>query len=273
MENSRTGIHLPTGVINQIPQNNPTFQMDSYKSNEAWKDLLGNESEISLETLLQSLFGAKPAIATMQEHSIDETIETDTTYKMISVVPAYYQSSTHGDGSMVPPPPNYIGIADDPWAIYDGCAPISGAMVIAYWHDHGYPNIPDPSYSGAEDLLIDHCHVEMNTSFFGSTNSFNIGQGIEEVTDNIYFYDFDYDLVVANFNKVHTEIINDRPLVFVLYDSPEYDYHAVCVVGFLDDTWVDFMYVHNTWDTSIHSIAWGAFDIPNSSLVAVYPGS
>ncbi len=56
--------------------------------------------------------------------------------------------------------------------VWDGCSPISGAMVLGYWDSHGYPNFP------SEIPLIDELHVAMGTDSNGATYTSNIPTGI-----------------------------------------------------------------------------------------------
>jgi Peptidase_C39 like family len=232
MKNKGNIINLFSGLVEQISKEQNPLQMDKNKANRAWE-------EISQCTKALSTTSVQSAAAASQ--------------KIISGVPAYYQHNQcdvccdcgHGTVQY----PACVGIARDPWEEGDGCAPISGAMVLGYWRTHGYPNIsPD------DETLIDHGHAKMNTDFYGQTQSWYVASGINLVS-NIYSYHFQ----ATSYSPVWwSDIVNEvnanRPFALSVWGHPTYGNHVLCGFGYYYDDWVSSIACYDTFGTSIHYI-------------------
>lgn len=209
--------NLPSGLITKLPEKDPNLQMDGNQAKDLWAD-------------------------------IDKNVRSRYEY-CISGVPDFYQSVLwigHGDDHDPDADewPDCVGVADDPWADWDGCSPISGAMVIGYWHDNGYPYIPDPNTSGTEDTLIDHCHYVMGTNYDGYTDEDDIGWGLMNVPTFYGYYSFITFMGEATWSWTTDEIDEDRPFVLSMLWSPTYGNHSVCVYGYKDDV-QDYIIIHD----------------------------
>lgn len=159
---------------------------------------------------------------------------------------------------------------------YRGCSPTAGAMLLGYWDAyHAYYDqlISGNNYEALISLLID----AMGTGSNGDTSCFDIGPGIEYVTDTVYGYDFDVissgrgyynaaGTVNSHWDWITGEIDAGRPLLWGVHDyrvpdGREVD-HSVTVVGYKKVTeshwdwlftrWECFATVHNTWDYQDH---------------------
>lgn len=274
-ENMKTNgkvIHLTTGVEGNLPKKNNTFQMNSSATRGSWDIVLGEYSESIFETVIRIFEGTQVNAATTNPLVNSSDTVLSTTVK-ISGFPDFYQDESgwpwdHGDDNGESASwPSCVGTADDPWAHWDGCAAIAGANVIAYWHDNGYPSIPDPDSGGVEDTLIDYCHYYMGTNYYGSTSTNNIDDGIEYVANTIYGYDF--DVVQSSTSTISTawgwivdEIDDGRPFVLSMTHYPEYGAnHAVAAFGYEDNADIndDWVICKSGWNYPDHYILRGAW--------------
>lgn len=155
---------------------------------------------------------------------------------------------------------NY-GSARDAWADWDGCTPIAGSMIIAYYE--GYTE----SDTWEREYIIDHLHDSMRTDDdSGETFPSNIDDGFDNYTEGSYSYDgrniYNPD---AGFTKREISD-NYRPFLLNMTDggsaedrSQAYGDHSTTVVGY-DDSGTTLKYeLHDTWDDSIHYLTKGSW--------------
>jgi hypothetical protein len=232
MEIENIAIHLPTGRVVKVPDDRVALQMESTKSKSLWEINRG----VSL-----------------------------TSSGYISGVPAWYQTSYWGYPQCdvsggVAPYPQCAGIAADPWADWDGCSCIAGSMVHGYWGSHGYPNLPHAAVDD-DECLIDDNHHFMQTDYGGTTLPWNILEGVLVVFYNYGYYSFTVsDDWLVTWDDFPTLVNANHPAMLNMNDSPEYGDHSVTVVGYIEMGPPNNMItIHNTWDTSDHNIAYGAW--------------
>jgi hypothetical protein len=152
---------------------------------------------------------------------------------------------------------------------YLGCSPTAASMVLEYWYENGYSNLP---YG---DTLIEDLADAMNTGLGGNTSISMIDDGIEDVCpDNGY----------TNFNAINddnlfmsetmNEIDADRPFVLTMinggigsgHTNPYNDHSAACV-GYSEGT-TDYLFLHDTWDDEHHHyITFGNWDDATATWV------
>ena len=166
----------------------------------------------------------------------------------------------------------------------DGCAPTSAAMVLEYWGEHGYQNLnyPDWWYFEPTDVnggtkfddpsnehtdLTEELHYAMGTdNETGSTWLWNIAPGINKVCKNHGYSNWASTDYWVSWSDVTDEINASRPFVLAMlwggtgsgHNQP-YGNHAVAGVGYAIDTNTNekFVMVQDTWDLSIHYLAFG----------------
>ena len=135
MESERKACFLPTGQFYDVPEQQPQLRMNQEQARAAWDSLEQDE----VRDLLRY------------------------TEDYISGVPAYYQvdyiDQYCDEYDEYASYPWCVGIANDPWSTYDGCAPIAGAMIFGYWDNNGY------SSSSDDEELIDYLHEYMYTDY------------------------------------------------------------------------------------------------------------
>ena len=128
-----------------------------------------------------------------------------------------------------------------------------GQWYSGYWSNMGYTQIPDPDTGATEEILIDHCHYRMNTSYEGGTSNYLVGPGMEIVSDITYSYDFDDYFVGYSWSTAKSELISDYPFVLNIEGYPfYYQNHAVCVFGYVEEGSEKSIRVFNTWDTDVN---------------------
>ena len=142
-----------------------------------------------------------------------------------------------------------------------GCSPTAAGMVLGYWDSHGYPNFP------VGNPLIDELADAMGTwdwPIHGFTWPLDIDNGIEEVCENHGYSNFDAsnDLWMS-WSEIKDEVDADRPFVISMLrggtgsgHSQPYGEHSVTCVGY-DDYDEDYVVIHDTWDTQVHTLAYG----------------
>lgn len=279
MKNSGEAIHLTTGNTIKVSNSSPQLKMDSIKAQNNWSDILGQESISLLSKLSNGISGKSTAKASADVH-VAEPEKLLQGYEEISGVPAFYQSQYvwgHGDDRsyFADDYPDCVGYADDPWQDWDGCAPISGAMILGYWSEHGYSNIPDPDLGETEDILIDHCHAFMGTNYDGGTYTIDVAPGIEDLANDVE-YGFDYGFTCDNqydyYYMVQNEIDSGRPcaMTIIEFEMEEDFIHTVCVYGYNDIGETAYVHIWNTWDTSSYWIAW--YNWSSAYIHRVFPG-
>lgn len=240
MKKDGVAIHLPTGRLQKVP-NTMSLQIDTDKARASWERLLDNTTDNS--KLLRD--------------------GSDIIYG----VPAYWQSSSDdgwgddGDGAISYP--NCVGAAIDPWDAWDGCSAISGAMIHGYWDSHGYSDLPTGG-----DTLIDHNHHYMGTDDEGETMPWNIDDGIRDIFD-AYGYGDDFDVnnnTGTNWNDITTQVAADNPAVMSFLGG-DWDGHSTTLIGWATISSVDYITVHNTWDTTNDYFAYGNWTICQMTTV------
>ncbi|KAF5430822.1 Peptidase C39 like family protein [Candidatus Methanophagaceae archaeon] len=166
-------------------------------------------------------------------------------------------ASSRSEWKVINDVPNY------PW--YRGCSPTAAGMVLGYWESHGYPDFP----TGTEGrILIDELADAMGTwdwPIHGWTWPWDIDNGIEEVSENHGYSNFDASNDYwMSWSEVKTEVDADRPFVINMlqggtgsgHDKP-YGDHSVTCRGYYDsdENWV---FIYDTWDdTGSHTLAYG----------------
>jgi len=245
-------IHLRSGMVIQKPTEQLTLCMDKEKANAEWNKL--NKAAIQSSSIV-------PIIGATNQQQSNTIIQ-------ITGVPSWHQSSgwsifcDEGGGALSYP--DCQGPPDDPWANWDGCGPIAGAMVLGYWGDHGYSSFP----TNDDEYLIDDCHYYMGTSDAGSTTVTSVAPGIADVSE-LYGYDFtcNFDSSVS-WADITNEIDNGRPFVLMVNSAEFGGSHAITVRGY--DSSTSLIYFHNTWDDFTNDITFGNWNW--AYMATVIPG-
>jgi hypothetical protein len=275
MKNAGVVIHLPTGIVKQLPIGKPILQMDSSLAKDTWQSI-NKQKSLNLFESAYRLFGGSTSVdaAAIESQSVASN-KVQYTQGFLTGVPAFYQSSYnfgHGDDRSywADPWPDCVGYPDDPWRDWDGCSPIAGAMVVGYWSHNGYPNIPSYLFNGeAEDILIDNCHHSMDTSYEGSTGWGDIGYGMRLSLSCYAYHFFQHVTTTASWEWTKYEIDGGRPFVLSVSGSSISDgSHSVCVTGYDDNA--NYLRFYNTWDTSPNNyVTWG--DWSYGQIDALHP--
>jgi hypothetical protein len=152
------------------------------------------------------------------------------------------------------------------YAWYLGCSPTAAGMVLGYWKNHGYSNLP----SG--QTLISELATAMGTSSTWPTNGgtwpWNINSGIMTVCSNHGYSNFNsYSYVEDPWSTVTSEINAQRPFVLSMYHggtatdtTTAYGDHSVACVGYMEGSTLAnrWLTIQDTWDTSrSHLIQFG----------------
>ncbi|MDD1691547.1 MAG: C39 family peptidase [Methanoregula sp.] len=159
-------------------------------------------------------------------------------------VPATLAATTYGSKS-IPGVPLY----SQPLNNY--CAPTSAGMILSYWDSHGYPNIPDNSYT-----LITELGTAMSTSTSTGTYIYNVDDGMNTVSSNHGYgsqLTFTEDSWVT-FSDVTTEVNVNKPFVLNMIGggtaygrSQAYGQHTVAVIGYESYSSGDYVVIQDTW--------------------------
>lgn len=134
-----------------------------------------------------------------------------------------------------------------------GCSPTAAAMVLGYWHDHGYPSLP------LSTTLINAIADKMATDPSGSTWPFNIGYGVNQVLNTYQYYSLRAsDDYVPTWSRDVAEIDASRPFVLSMYNggtgagrSTPYGDHSVTCIGYMDST-PQLLKIYDTWEGSTY---------------------
>ncbi|MGA9087459.1 MAG: C39 family peptidase [Methanoregula sp.] len=152
------------------------------------------------------------------------------------------------------------------YAWYLGCSPTAAGMVLGYWKNHGYSNLP----SG--QTLISELATAMGTSSIWPTNGgtwpWNINSGIMTVCSNHGYSNFNsYSYIEDPWSTVTSEINAQRPFVLSMYHggtatdtTTAYGDHSVACVGYMEGSTLAnrWLTIQDTWDTSrSHLIQFG----------------
>ncbi|WP_148883415.1 cysteine peptidase family C39 domain-containing protein [Thermococcus aciditolerans] len=208
-------------------------------------------------------------------------LATITSEKIIYDVPAWTETDL-GNGSWQYP--SNVGPTIDPWAKWDGCAPIAGSMVIGYYESQYRTD-------WYREALIDILHKTMGTSDSGSTDDRDdVVRGMENfyweaselyhlgVIQNHPIYGYDAEGTSGSFNwlfsVIKSEVDNNKPgllgtvegIFCPIIGSQECikttGGHVTTFVGYR--TYSDgkkYIYVHTTWKDDPK--AWILFDVGN----------
>jgi len=138
---------------------------------------------------------------------------------------------------------------------YNGCSPMSGAMIVSFWSTHGYSALPS-----ARETLFTQLANEMGTGsswpLDGSTWPWRIAPGISRV-----FYTYTSLTPASNdylpgWSGFVSEINSGRPFELSMRNggtsvggSQPYGQHSVAVVGYVSSI-NNFITIHDTWDAS-----------------------
>ncbi|ASS73920.1 hypothetical protein CIG75_02290 [Tumebacillus algifaecis] len=143
------------------------------------------------------------------------------------------------------------GIPDYQW--YKGCAPTSGANIVKYWDNNGYPNLVQDTTQ--PNTIIEYLAMYMNTNSEGGTTVYNMISGMKQYWNLRGYYPTITDHY-SNFGSHVTEMTNSRPDWVTTVSHPTYKDHAMTGVGYESYySTDDFKYhynvvVHDTWDTT-----------------------
>ncbi|MFA5269598.1 MAG: C39 family peptidase [Methanoregula sp.] len=131
------------------------------------------------------------------------------------------------------------------------CAPTSAGMVLSYWDSHGYPSIPDNSYT-----LITELGTAMSTSTSTGTYIYNVDDGMNTVSSNHGYgsqLTFTEDSWVT-FSDVTTEVNANKPFVLNMIGagtaygrSQAYGQHTVAAIGYESYSSGDYVVIQDTW--------------------------
>lgn len=155
---------------------------------------------------------------------------------------------------------------------YKGCAPTSGAMVMAYWQPRGYPGLP------LGNPLIEELAVEMHTANNGGTFLWDIPVGIKQVAINHGYNNWNSwndgkGRSYSTYAEFEAEINNNRPLVVSVEDSTVYGYHTMAGVGYRHNEYYDTLYivVHDTRDSYYHYLDYNSSVVTTPIWTYVWP--
>lgn len=145
-----------------------------------------------------------------------------------------------------------------------GCTPTASAMVLGYWDQKGYPNFPNDY----QNKLIDELADAMGTWNNGYTPQWQVSGGINKVCNKYGYGNWASDVWWVTWDTVLSEINSYRPFVLTFVLHNEYTWHSVTVIGYLIDSSNNkFISLYNTWDTSVHYIAFGSWFGANAHKV------
>jgi len=145
------------------------------------------------------------------------------------------------------------GTGDDSWDSWDGCVPVAQSMVI------GYHEGIDEWEDDEREALIDRLHDDSNTSEGGSTDPWNIDNGINSYSEGSHSYNGNTNWFNIKGN-VRDAVDAGNPPVLSMANSPytkndKAKGHAVTVVGYREEDCGYFCSnfyhkVHNGYDTA-----------------------
>jgi hypothetical protein len=242
------------GDVVPRPEEQPALSFDKDKARAEW-------SRVNKATLLSS--------SIIPTFNLFSSPQPKTTVQ-ITGVPSWWQSPNNNlfcdEGGGSDSYPDCQGPPDDPWANWDGCSPIAGAMVLGYYDANGYSNFP----TNDDEYLIDDCHYYMNTSDAGATSGADIAPGIADVSQ-LYSYNFTCTRDTSvSWSDITGEIDAGRPFVLSASFTNGWGDHSVTARAYNDTPNPDEIGVHNTYDNYTHWVAWGAWTYVE--LAKVTPG-
>ena len=169
----------------------------------------------------------------------------------LAVTDSYALSSTRSRSGYVSGVPYYLRGTGT-----HGCCPTAAGMLLAFWRNHGFSNLPLGS-SGYD--LIDELAVEMGTDSSGNTAKINVVDGIKDVFDNHGYDSSDVsvtgDYLWVSWEECTDEIDDGRPFMLGLfhggtpqYGTQDYGDHAVTGVGYRTISEENYVTVHDGWN-------------------------
>lgn len=283
MKNDRFVIDLGDGSVRQLAKEMKSLKMDAMKAKSAWAKTLQDFNNQS-----QSKASNSQTMATELEEnnsiSVTPFIQSywgDTAYGNAYQDPEsglycdshnypFYGTTYTNLSDSYDTSASYIGINSDPWSNWDGCVPISSAMIFNYWKGNGYPNIGTKLVGGSrvaeassdelDEVLIDRAHLAMQTSADdGGTPPENIYQGLIDLSSYYTYYFFNNSNYEPSWSEITDEIDAGSPFMFSIWGCSEFSYaHAVCAKGYYSDDYPEYFIIDNdTLDTSDNYISWG----------------
>ncbi|MEA1944402.1 MAG: C39 family peptidase [Euryarchaeota archaeon] len=149
-----------------------------------------------------------------------------------------------------------------------GCAPTAAGMVLMYWDSHGYPNFPDDPNDTIDELGV-AMHTGVPPRPDGWTYISDVAPGIDEVCDDHGYSHFVAQTELISWNGLKDEVDASRPFVLNMQQGVGYGDHAVTGLGYSDYD-EDYVFIHDTYDKSTHTIAYGSWD-PGTKMTWVMP--
>ena len=262
MKDNNIAVHLPTGVIRNVPEEKLKLKMDEGKAREIWAEILGQDTSSTFGRIMKSLFGARSARAAVEIPISSRFSDVKFASVEIDGVTPFYQdnySGGHGDegNDNQASWPSCNGTANDPWDHWDGCACVAGAMVLGYWEGNGYSSLPSN-----DDTLVDYCHHYMGTTDSGTTTTSNVDDGIDDILA-IWDYDDDFDVsndTFVSWNDIKNQVDNDFPsLLHIWGGTSDFDHHSVTVVGYYE-SFENFIWLYNGWELPMDYIVYNNWD-------------
>jgi hypothetical protein len=133
-----------------------------------------------------------------------------------------------------------------------GCSPTAAAMVVAYYSQHGYPNLP------IDSPLINQLADYMGTDASGNTWVWNIALGINMLINHYNYYTLSAATdILPTWSGDVDEIDSIRPFILTMEyggnaigRSQAYGNHSVTCIGYTGNTGSpdqQFLEVYDTW--------------------------
>lgn len=140
------------------------------------------------------------------------------------------------------------GTGDDSWDKWDGCSPIAGSMAIGF-----HEGISKYDYEERE-ALIDRLHVDMGTNDGGTSDWYDIDNGISNYSEGTYSYNGNNNHFNIKGNIEDAVAVHEPPLLNMAngpytQDSSWLNGHSVTVVGYRNGSNYFYHKVHNGYDT------------------------
>ncbi len=157
--------------------------------------------------------------------------------------------------------------------LWEGCGPVSAAMVLGYWDNNGYSNFPNDYEGQLQQELADAMGTYDGS---GSTPMQNVAPGINDVCNDHGYGDWAYSVLTCPWYLVTNSIDSGNPLVHYMWDagSPyfedeEYGNHIIEVHGYCHEPGCPgkYLIIYDTWDTTTHWLNWGNWYYSQTTFV------
>lgn len=149
------------------------------------------------------------------------------------------------------------------------CGPTSGAAILQYWRNNGYPSIRGLSYYGSQGAFIDHVSGDMGTTITGtSVGAWKMGMIFHANVEAPYSFAAP-DQYPTTYGSYTSSIDDDVPVgVKIGYNSHlEWSYHWVAGRGYLWEPGIDrLMHVNDSYGSD----DWLSYDEYQSYLHFVF---